>query len=66
MRYTLHANTTSNAKRKRLSDNSDKSLFISEHPFGNAFDEHYFPEVKSMPTAAKAMLAVSNHPKILR
>ena len=30
MRYTLQAYTASNAKRKRLSDNSDISFFISE------------------------------------
>jgi hypothetical protein len=35
MRYTLHANTASNAKRKRLSDNSDKNFFISRDRGGS-------------------------------
>ena len=37
-------------------------IFRQLHYFG----EVYFPEVKSMPTAAKAIIAVPDHPSILR
>jgi hypothetical protein len=45
-----------------------RACLLSACPSGtkSSFGEAYFPEVRSIPTAAKAIIAVPDHPNILR